>query len=830
MSGPFGSSQWMYKSGGYEISNSVRFDDATSAHMTMTPGAAGDRRLWTWSAWVKQSTPANGTNQIGLFGSYTNNSDTVNIQIDGSNGNFHFEDYTGSYNALQVTEAQLLDYSAWYHLMVVLDTAQSTASNRVKMYINGVLAVTKTGGSHAYPDENAQLKIANNAQHQIGITNGAYHFDGYMADINFVDGAALTPASFGETGDYGEWKPIDTSDLTFGDEGFHLDFKLPTANATNLGKDTSGNSNNFALANITATDQMLDSPTNNFATLNHLQKFVTNVPTQAEGALKTICGSVNTGSKHCIAATMSMTSGKWYFEVLIGGTANSHFSHMGVGNSNAIEFTELMNTTANSGNVPWDGAYGWGYDAYNGKKEHNNTQTSYGSQASLGDIIGVAVDMDNGKIWFADNNTYIASGDPAAGSNAAYSNLAGTVIPVVSTQDGATAFVTLNFGQDSTFAGADTDGAGASDAGGIGDFYYAPPSGFLALCTNNLPDTITPSEHFNTVLYTGNQNANLAITGVGFQPDMVWGKNRASDSNHFLFDSIRGVTKMLAPDLEQDEEDQSGVTAFGSDGFTLGQWIGSTKTNDAYCAWNWKAGGGASSVGSNTDGSINTTDTSVNTTAGFSISTFTGNATSGATVGHGLGVAPEFVMVVCRSTAGNWLVYHASNTAAPETDYLALEVTGATADQENIWNDTAPTSSVFSLGNNASVNGNNATFLAICWHSVDGFSKFGGYTGNNNADGPFIHTGFRPAWLMIKRTNASGEWDMFDNKRSPHNLVNVFLKAEASGAEATGSSVVCDFTSNGFKIRGTDSSLNADGAPYIYLAFAETPFKFSSAR
>ena len=324
MSGPFGSSQWMYKSGGYEIANSVRFDDATSAHMTMTPGAAGDRRLWTWSAWVKQSTPANGTNQIGLFGSYTNNSDTVNIQIDGSNGNFHFEDYTGSYNALQVTEAKLLDYSAWYHLMIVLDTAQSTAANRVKMYINGVLAATKTGGSHAYPDQNAQLKLANNAEHQIGITNGAYHFDGYMADINFVDGAALTPASFGETGDYGEWKPIDTSDLTFGDEGFHLDFKLPTANATNLGKDTSGNSNNFALANIAATDQMIDSPTNNFCTLN----FLDSVQGTTEGNLKTKANSDWKNSR----GTMFVSSGKWYWET-VKTTTTSVYTQNGAATS-----------------------------------------------------------------------------------------------------------------------------------------------------------------------------------------------------------------------------------------------------------------------------------------------------------------------------------------------------------------------------------------------------------------------------------------------------------------------------------------------------------------
>ena len=174
----------------------------------------------------------------------------------------------------------------------------------------------------------------------------------------------------------------------------------------------------------------------------------------------------------------------------------------------------------------WDNDFGWGYDAYNGKKEHDNTQSTYGSQASLGDIIGVAVDMDNGKIWFAENNTFLNSGDPAAGSNAAYTNVAGTILPVVSTQDGATAFVTMNFGQDSTFAGGDTSGASASDSGGIGDFYYAPPSGFLALCTANLPDAaVIPSEHFDTVLYTGDGNSTQVITTT-FEPDMIWSKIR----------------------------------------------------------------------------------------------------------------------------------------------------------------------------------------------------------------------------------------------------------------------------------------------------------------
>ena len=837
MSGPFGSSQWMYKSGDYEIANSLRFVDEDVPELLWPASAhsGGNRRTFTHSLWVKRGLSITSTHQVIFEARDGDDGSSDNIKFE--NGQLCVIYQDGTLGRLKST-ALFFDSSAWYHIVVAVDTTQGTNTNRIKVYVNGV-QLTSFTDANTYMDQNADTRTSYaSSDQQYGNSrhpDNDHGLDGYLAEVNFVDGLQLTPASFAETDDdYGHWKPKKYAGA-YGDEGYYLDFKssgVGTAGTTTIGADRSGNTNHFTSDNVATTDQMSDSPTVNFATLNPLQHFVTNLPTQTEGNLKTICGSVNTGSKHCIAATMAMTSGKWYFEVLIGNTTNSHFSHIGVANADNDLFSQLLSTTANSGNVPWDNDYGWGFDGYNGSKEHDNTQASYGSQVSLGDIIGVAVDMDNGKIWFAENNTWLASGDPAAGSNEAYSNLAGTIVPVVSTQDHATAFVTMNFGQDSTFSGGDTSGAGASDGGGIGDFYYAPPSGFLALCASNFAEPVKPSEYFSNVLYTGNQNANLAITGVGFQPDMVWGKNRSSESNHWLFDSIRGVTKMLAPDLEADEEDQSGITAFGSDGFTLGNWIGSTKTNENYVAWNWKAGGSAAAVGSNTDGSINTTDTSVSTTAGFSISTFTGNATSGATVGHGLGVVPEWVMVVCRSSAGNWNIYHANNTAAPATDFLALETTGATADVANIWNDTAPTSSVFSIGNNAAINGNGETFVAYCWHSVEGFSKFGSWIGNANDVAPFIYTGFRPAWIMWKKTSGTENWFIVDNARTPHNKANKQLWANDAIAEQTSAAGASELhiLSNGFKPTGAGGAMNGNNATYVFFAFAEIPFKYSNAR
>ena len=322
---------------------------------------------------------------------------------------------------------------------------------------------------------------------------------------------------------------------------------------------------------------------------------------------------------------------------------------------------------------------------------------------------------------------------------------------------------------------------------------------------------------FNTVLYTGNASTN-AITGIGFQPDWVWLKRRDGSGNHNLYDAVRGATKYLESSSTAPEQTQSaGLTAFDSDGFTLGSNTNMNGNSQSFVSWNWSAGTGQGS--SNTDGTINTTYTSVNTTAGFSISKFTGTG-SAATVGHGLGVIPKWYMVKNITTNSlQWRVYHASLGA---TKHMALEATQAEGTASSVFNNTEPTSTVFSIGTDNGSNKSGDSHVAYCFAEVKGYSKFGSYVGNNNADGVFIYTGFKPALTIIKNSGSTGPWYLFDNKRPGFNVINVEITANSSDSEAT--DVSLDFLSNGFKLRKTGTGVNGDGNSYIYMAFAEAPF------
>ena len=325
----------------------------------------------------------------------------------------------------------------------------------------------------------------------------------------------------------------------------------------------------------------------------------------------------------------------------------------------------------------------------------------------------------------------------------------------------------------------------------------------MAYTTINKPNT-----NFNPVLYTGNGATN-AITGVNFQPDFVWVKGRTNAPNHYLFDVVRGVQKNIHSNSNDAEVTEANtLTAFDSDGFTLGSDGNPNGSGQNYVGWNWKAGGTASS---NTDGSI-TSSVSSNTTAGFSIVSFTGTGAT-ATVGHGLGTTPKFWLVKSRSS-GAWWTY--TTVIDGSLDYLFLDTTVAANDSGV----SLPTSSVFSV--NGSVAPTSENMIAYCFADVKGYSKFGSYTGNGNADGTFVYTGFKPAFIMFKRTNSTSGWGMYDNKRTPFNLMNKRLLANTSGAEDTSADNGIDFLSNGFKWK-TGSGWNASGGSYIYMAFAENP-------
>ena len=701
------------------------------------------------------------------------------------------------------------DPGAWYHMLFVIDTTQGTAANRVKFYLNGDLILSENSST---PSQDSNVIESSGTQY-IGsnFTPGGAIMKGYLAEYHFLDTISASPSDFGETGDYGEWKPKEYTG-SHGTNGFHLDF----ANSSALGNDVSGNDNDWTPVNLSASDQVLDSPSNNFCVINELD--VQTVDKLKEGNLY-----ANSGPARC-RGTMAVSSGKWYYELLL---VYQHHGTADVG----IRGVHNHKIDVDDGNdfVRMQHPYNSGISINVGGSvtgDLNNGVVIGGSgDAQPGSIIGVMWDMDAETITFKSNNSALAS----ALTDIDFSGVSNmeTVAPHFVINGGRS--TVANFGQDSSFAGLKT-AQGNQDSNDIGDFYYTPPSDYLAICTKNLPaPAVTPSEHFETVIYTGN-GGTQSISSLEFQPDFTWIKSRSIvDSNH-LFDSVRGAGQRLRSDStgQQNYNETVYLTSFDSAGFSLGGDDGVNKNTATYVAWNWKANGGASSVGSNTNGSINTTDTSANSDAGYSISTYTGNATSGATIGHGLSKAPEVIIVSVLSQAGGHNMYHTAWGSAAKTAPLQSYEPPYT--NANIWNSTAPGASVFTIGNNSVMNTNNATYVAHCWHSVDGFSKFGFYEGDGDNNGPFIYCGFRPSFIMLKNGDAYQHYTMYDTKRSTSNLVNTAVYADVTEAESSAAEHNIDILSNGFKVRNNAAQNNTNNNHYMFMAFAETPFKYSSAR
>jgi hypothetical protein len=618
-----------------------------------------------------------------------------------------------------------------------------------------------------------------------------------------------------------------------------IEFGTGTSAANGLGTDVSGEGNHLTLGGITTSDQMVDSPTNNFATFNALHNYWAG-STFSEGNLKVVGGSSAKRPDTC--STIGMSTGKWYCEGYLNADSGEEL-FVGI-------VSELQ--TAAAEEIGHNDGYGVGTTAGIATVRHNDSGTSYGSgyHPVAGNIVQLALDLDNNKMYWGVNGTWHNSTDPASNNGFAIASPTTGHYHFAFGDNGGTSVSWIaNFGQDGTFAGTKT-AQGNADDNGYGNFYYAPPSGFLALCSKNLPDpTVVPSEHFNTVLYTGNSTTN-AITDVGFQPDMVWLKGRSQASYHGLYDVVRGAgsTKGLYPNTNDAEGGGTNPThqnfvSFDSGGFTLGATSSSNIINDntqTYVGWNWKANG---SGASNTDGTINTTSTSANVAAGFSIVSYTGNDTGGATVGHGLSVAPEIIILKRRTLADDWLLGTLQPSVSVDwTDYFKLHTSDAVADINVFWNDTAPTASVFTVGTSSTVNSSSHTYIAYCWHSVEGYSKIGSYQGNANADGTFVYTGFRPAWVMIKCLTGDvyRGWLILNTAMATYNPAGntntLFANSsQVEGYRGDGSSaatnVNVDVLSNGFKIRSTaNAETNSTSVGYIYMAFAETPFKYANAR
>jgi len=830
MSGPAGSSQWMYNAGSdYEIPFSLRFDGASGSYLHKTPSASASTRVWTFATWIKRSTlGGGGDDHFNILGISSNNNPTAGFRF--QTDSLAYWDYgvggtDYALNASTLETAKFVDTGAWAHVMIAVNTTHGTDTNRLKIYWNGVLQTldnTNQGGQgNTYPDENADTAInASEYVTWIGASNSYGSFAGYMADTYFINNQQLTPASFGETGDFGEFKPIEYTG-TYDAYSSYLDY----ADSGNLGDDESGNGADWAEAGIVATDQMLDTPTNNFATINALDGRHSGL-TLLEGNLR---GTRSAGAWQPYFATMAMPTGKWYWETYVKA-------------SNDIYLGITTDDYAGTGAMSDTGAYsiysvsnGTGYKYDNGTEAQGPNAMHWGADI----IVQCAYDADTGKFWMGKANTYFASGDPAAGSDPVFTVSAANrnrMLPAGNPNSSNTN-IFLNYGQDSSFAGEKTAQSN-QDGNDIGDFFYAPPSGFLALCTSNLAAAaVTPSEYFNTITYTGDASADNSITGVGFQPDWVWAKGRNLVINHGLWDSVRGVTKTLRSNSTLAEStDANALTSFNSDGFTANA---DTLLNGGYnyVAWNWKAGTSFSNDASSTSvGSIDSAG-SIDTGAGFSIISYTGTGTAG-TVAHGLAGVPEMFIVKNRDDTDAWMVYHIRTRldggayGAPETDYLRLDTTAVAADLNTVWNDTAPTSSVFSIGTLADVNISGEKYIAYLFRSIDGYCKVGSWTGNANDNAHMVYTGFRPAWVMWKKTSGAENWFIVDTARSPFNPTKLQLWANDTVVEQTSGAGASDLDllSNGFKPRGAGGAMNGNNETYIYLAFAEQPFKNSNAR
>ena len=811
---------------GHQINNSARFTG--SGVLSRTAGTPTNVDKFTISCWVKRSKLTTANNFV--FG-YTDNINYQKLAFNSTDKlELHEQRGAGDSNGLRTVDQVFRDTSAWYNVVWVYDSGNATEADREIFYVNGTRLSDVEGWDGGYPTQNRDSVFnKSGATIHIGSASSYYgsYFQGYMAEVVFNDGQAYAASDYGETKN-GVWIPKDPSGLTFGNNGFHLNF----ASSSDMGNDVSGNNNDFSESGVDTHDQMIDIPTfdsssngGNFMTYNGAMVGANN--TLSEGNLK----STGTGGGN-VEGTFGMITGKWYWECRVEDLTD-YGPTFGIGQYGAGGSEGVYNI------ITWQSAAGQMYGGGGYPDQMGTISVTSTGVTSLADadILSFWLDCDNGKLWIGKNGTIPNSGDPANGTNpqASWSTIPTNRYFMATCQNVSNGIGVLNAGQNPTFNGAITAGTN-TDKNGYGLFNYDPSStDFLACCAANIPtadaidpaqtDDNYPQELFSPLLYTGNGGTNN-ITGLGFQPDLVWIKIRNTASNGPLVDSNRGTNKILFSQITDAEVTSANLTAFGSDGFSLAGGLASYDPNfngntNTYCSWNWRANGGTTST--NSTGSHNVTQ-QVDPSGGFSISTMadTGGA---VTIGHGLSKAPSMYIVRGRSGSTSWGVYHAGIGA---TKYILLETHSAAATGSQYFNDTEPTSSVLSLG--ATWNGA-GTLVVYAFANIEGYCKAGSYRGNglSDAQGTFVYTGFRPAYIMTKATDTGAEWTVYDNKRDTFNASDHILQMDIHDAERTDLDVI-DILSNGFKCLDNGGRTNQSGKSYIYLAFAKNPFQYATAR
>jgi SPRY domain len=913
---------------GYQISRSVRLRSSASAYFNRTPAAATNQTTWTISKWAKLGALNTLSELLNCFNAAQNKTAYLRVNADNTLTYFDYN-ATGGVFINQITTTQVFrDPSAWYHIVLAYDTGNATASDRLRLYINGVRVTALSTAS--YPTLNYAGVINTAALTTIGKYANAStgYFDGYLTEVNFIDGQALPPSSFGQfdpaTGVWGAKKYTGT----YGTNGFYLPFNDPSAvypplsgvgsnigtlttggglaaafngnystnypscayttgtgtltgyvgkdwgapvlvkgfrvfsntsgdfvsgstqvtvelqgstdnfassvvslytsgtitntgaaqqvvqmttglgstayryhrikltevgsygashalflsqvdffTNANIGADRSGNQNDWYTNNISVTagvtyDSMLDVPTMWADGGNGRGNYATLNPLGKASTAVLSDGNLslsNSGSTTYPAASAGIypTSGSWYFEATLTGSGTQECC---VGMSNLTNFASLTFQTA-AGNVFWN--------SNNGIYKDGLVFTGgAGKTFTFGDVIGVAYDITAGTITFYKNGA--AQTPVVTGVGASYS-------PTLGFNFYTAGVLSLNCGQR--------------------PFTYTPPTGFKALNTQNLPDATIKAgnKFFDVSTYTGNGSAVSVVNGGAFQPDMVWVKGRSVVANHILVDSVRGVTKDLSSNTTSAEATVGDISAFNSNGFTAQYVTGETNASGStYVGWQWKKGAAQ----------------------GFDVVTYTG---TGATlnVNHSLGVKPAMVITKSRSAVANWDVWHQSIG----DNFVRLNTTAAqlASTSNGVFNTASITTTQVQYGNSGDLNTNGATYVSYLFAEVAGFSKFGSYTGNGSADGPFVYCGFRPRFVMIKRTDTTEQWRMWDTARDAQVQPSGYeLYPNLSNSEAPTTNF--DYLSNGFKLRAAVAGINASGGTYIFAAFAENPFKNSLAR